>query len=303
MIYDLKAERSQVLDCGFQTADRRRSGSGTAQPPACGGQSTQNKANCPKRGTEAVSGGRDTPAFHCSIIPPSPPPARWDKASGVGDVRANRAEQTQFAPAGGRRWGKPHPTAPNKPNFPAGPGGTRPQGGGAGRPVAPNKPNLAPGQASTALAGANRTKQSQLPPGRRRAGTPYPRSEGPLCETNPMWARLGQGQVTGGRKMRNEPNLPPDRRAGPWLEPVVLNEPNLQEPAAGRRETIMQNKPNHGQACPEPRERDAHATKTPEGISTNAAGFLVAKSAGLRYIHPVGHRPSPRQKYQERNRL
>jgi hypothetical protein len=132
--------------------------------------------------------------------------------------------------------------------------------------------------------------------------------------------------------VRNEANLPGRARwgeaRGTWDEGTIMqNKPNLEEPILrnkansrrpGRRDTSAfhssiippsqsdagcTNKPNHGQACPEPRERDAHATKTPEGISTNAAVFLVAKSAGLRYIHPVGHRPSPRQEYQERNRL
>ncbi len=141
--------------------------------------------------TKPTSGGRDTPPFHYSIIPPS-------------QSDAYRAKRTQS---------------------PAGPGGTRLGGRGTRDKCAKRTqffdcglrisdcgfrkacglpPRLRQAyrakqtQFGPAWPGrrARDAKQSQLPPGRSRAGTPNPR-------------RVDHAKQTqfGGRNMRNEPNF------------------------------------------------------------------------------------------------
>jgi hypothetical protein len=273
MIYDLKAEGSQVLDCGFRIADWRRSGSGTAQPPACGGQSTQNKANCPQRGTEAVSGGRDTPAFHCSIIPPSPPQARWDKARGVGDKGANAKNEpnSSIADCGfrtdlwrnarcgrppSRRMGCRATKCAKRTQSPAGPGGTRPHRRGA-RGIVRNKAKL--GQAGVSrgrhTGGACCAKRSQFPEAGHRGGvsiadcglgiadweqtcdeTPLRQrhaGRGASCQTNP----IGRNE-----SYETKPIGPPGRcRVGRPTHSL-----SLRAGSTKNRGPIVQNKPN----CP-----------------------------------------------------
>jgi hypothetical protein len=105
------------------------------------GTTAPNKANCPQRGTEAVScrsgtrGARGVVQTRCARQKPGSAdpsldirPETWIEIR-LGDFcrgrqtnpirRAFRAQQSQSAPAGENRWGKPHPTcAPNKPNLP-----------------------------------------------------------------------------------------------------------------------------------------------------------------------------------------
>jgi hypothetical protein len=50
--------------------------------------------------TNPIPDRRDTPAFHCPIIPPCYREAGWDEGRGVEDEGTKRAKRTQFAPAG-----------------------------------------------------------------------------------------------------------------------------------------------------------------------------------------------------------
>ena len=72
------AKRSQFLDCGLRIGDRLAVGR-----LACPGKDKMCK-------TKPISAGRDTPPFHCSIIPPFQPDtdcAKRTQFGGTGSVR------------------------------------------------------------------------------------------------------------------------------------------------------------------------------------------------------------------------
>ena len=165
-----------------------------------------NTPNCPKRGTEAVSGGRDTPPFHYSIIPPF-------------QSDANGAKQSQLPAGPARQAGSlERGNVQNEPNFRR----RRKKSGEDAQPtksrIVQNEPNFGqPGwhpamdcakrtQFGTAGAGPDVRKmqnEPNLPP--ERPPGPWPE---PIVQNEPNSARRGRRQVPGARNMRNEPNSP-----------------------------------------------------------------------------------------------
>ncbi len=83
----------------------------------------------------------------------------------------------------------------------------------ARRPIVQNEANLA----------------RRLQPRRTKCAkrTQFPAAEMPHHSNIPLFQHPNPMPI-----VQNEPNLPPDRQAGPWLEPIVQNEPNFR--SAGR---------------------------------------------------------------------
>jgi hypothetical protein len=215
-------------------------------PVGTRGTMMQNKPNCPKRGTEAVSRSRPAdripsiPLFYHSTIPvqcrwcktkPISRCAQWggawrrrpwraivpnkaklgqDGRSGGRHIRdACCAEQTQFGPAPAAIGGEMCQTNP----ILVRPSGTSRAARGL-EAVAPNKANSRRGGLRRALLGRRapvRAKQTQFGPAPRQVGTFRVKrtQSGPAwrtCETNPI--RPGSGRHRG-RNVPNKPNPAP----------------------------------------------------------------------------------------------
>jgi hypothetical protein len=140
--------------------------------------------------------------------------------------RDDDAKQTQFGPPTGRGRGVAGPIVPNKPNRPkrgrrGEPWGTRDEG------HCTNKPNSCP-YADSEIGVPGGTIVSNKPN--------WPEASVP---NEPNSARLGQGQVPSGGKMRNEANST-DGTLGP-AEPSAPNKANFPLDGVGRgRPTLDQ---------------------------------------------------------------
>jgi hypothetical protein len=139
--------------------------------------------------TKPISGGRDTPPFHCSIISPF-------RSSGVG--RGDKcAKQTQFARRGDGAGGT---ILQNKANLPDGAGCGKARATGDGRSCT-NKANsplpdrqagsrLVPSVRQRLVARCRSGNKPNLPDGAERDG-PCARDVGQSCETKPNLGALG----------------------------------------------------------------------------------------------------------------
>ena len=148
----------------------------------------RNKANCPKRGTEAVSRLRISDCGLGTDLRPARRPAAPDlpKPAAQTNPISSRVDPEIGVPG--------EPGVRNKPNFPAGPGGPRPEGRGhdcAKQTQFP--PSRTPGA-------PDRAKQSQFlavpggtRPGERRHGVLYKQTQFPPSGTG---ARPGDGGAT-----------------------------------------------------------------------------------------------------------
>jgi hypothetical protein len=189
MIYDLKAEGSQVLDCGFRIADWRRSG--RRDRPASGLRRTKyaKQSQWPAaghRGGVRRSRYPSVPLFYHSTIP-SPSqvgqsqrgggrqgqscgtnPIRTRGRASVGQAPPYCAKQTQFGPRTGKHGpgrSKSYETKPSA-RWKASGGDALPTKRGA---IVRSKPNLGPAWAGPRHRWAKDAKRTQF--AHRRAGT------------------------------------------------------------------------------------------------------------------------------------
>jgi hypothetical protein len=140
-------------------------------------------SDCGSCETNPIPDRRDTPAFHCSIIPPFRADANCAKQSQSGPLAARRACETN----------------PSWPNWQAG-------RGLGGRNVR-NEPN------SVRLAGRvaaewKCAKQTQSPEAGHRGGVSIADFGLRIgdSKTNPIWPNWQTGRGLGGRDVRNKPN-------------------------------------------------------------------------------------------------
>jgi hypothetical protein len=213
----------------------------------------QNKPNCPKRGTEAVSrrgrvgrGPRDVGQMRKTnpILGGAGRPSRAPRPSGRAPAASDCAKQSQY-PGTGRSAGrlyKPRRAAALRAKpIPSAPTGT--VGGRQGRrwsatgdnrakqtqfaatprgtrpegrgAIAQNEPNF--GQRIGRGQGAHGTNRANLPPGGHRTIPSLHHSSIPsrprLCETNPISGKAGWGAAWGTRGVGSCTNKPNSRRS------------------------------------------------------------------------------------------